>query len=306
MAAERGGDVGGDVAHQAAQLLDALRRDPRRRTGERDRGPGLAVLVPDRGRDAAQAVGVLLVVDRVAAFAGGGEFLRQALAVGERARGVAAETTARQRRAGHRVRHRREHRLAHAGCVQRRAGAELGRHPHQFAALDLLDEHGLAVVDDGEVGRLAGALHQALEVRVRLHHQVAVIEERAAHAERAHADQPFAARALLDVACLLQRGEQAVRGGGRQREALGDGGERRADLGGGERLEQREAARQRLGVARPRGHVPAAGRRARGGRLRPVAAGGAGGFGLDRHGGRPWILASAAYVKAAFTFRCRA
>ena len=107
-------------------------------------------------------VGVLLVVDRVAAGARGLELERKMLAAGERARGVLDEPALGQRRVDRAVGHRRQHRLADARRVQRRARAELGRHPHQLAALDLFDEHRLAVVDDGEIGRLARLLHQPL------------------------------------------------------------------------------------------------------------------------------------------------
>src|SRR6185437_2776415 len=66
-AADRARDFGRAARHQKAELGHARIGHPRCRTGYRDRGERLAVLVVDRRREAAQTDGVLAVVVGIAA-----------------------------------------------------------------------------------------------------------------------------------------------------------------------------------------------------------------------------------------------
>jgi hypothetical protein len=109
-----------------------------------------------------------------------------------------------------------------------------------------------------------------------------MVEEGGADAEGAHADQPFADRALLHVAELGERAQQAVDGGHRQRQRLGDRGQRRAALGRGQRLQDGETARECLRVSRRGAAAEGSGLRL-GARSRPGR--GADGGGLRWHRG---------------------
>ncbi|MDT4866972.1 hypothetical protein FQZ97_1018600 [compost metagenome] len=131
--------------------------------------------------------------------------------------------------------------------MQRRTEARLADGAHEFAALDLRDEHDVAQVGDAQVDALTGAVAQPAHHRQRQVRDAPATPEGRAHREAAHAHVPEVGLAIeLHEAPLLERGEQPVRGGRRQARVRRDVDQPEAFVVLGQEFEQLHGARERL------------------------------------------------------------
>lgn len=115
-----------------------------------------------------------------------------------------------------------------------RAGAEEGA--QRAVALDLRDEDHLADVLDAEIHGLSGALHQIVHHESPDAGEPPVAQEGGADLEGADTDQTQPTLlVVLHEAMRFETGDNAMRGGGREPDALGEIGERQSVGGGDDR-----------------------------------------------------------------------
>src|SRR5206468_5562777 len=144
---------------------EAARRCRYRERGDRA-GRGVAASRAEyRDRHAADALVVLLVIDRVALVADLLEGPPQGRPIHDRSCGVAAQIDALEQRVAARGGKVREQRLACARGVQRRAVPDDGEQADDLWRGHGLDVHGLQVVKDDEVRGLARGLGERAEER---------------------------------------------------------------------------------------------------------------------------------------------
>ena len=203
-----------------------------------DPGHDLALAVAHRHGDAADPGEVLLVVDRVAAFADRVELVRQALRIGQGLRRVLDQRSLLQKAVAAALGHRGQEELAARRCVQRhpRAGAEV--HAQRPGGLDTVEVQHRVAVGDGQVAGLADLLDQLLEDRV-----ARGPVRRAEQHLPGELVEPFREAVALGVGLaghhtgVLERAQDAQHGRLGQRDRLGDLGELRRPFVIGQGLE---------------------------------------------------------------------
>jgi hypothetical protein len=128
--------------------------------------------------------------------------------------------------------------------------ADFGDRAHDLAAFDLRQHDDFAVVDNAEIGGLMGEIAQATQKGQRRGDEIASADEGRADRETLPPDVPHIVALIEgDETALLERGEKAVRGRGRQARADRQIGEAIAFLVLAERLEQQHRPIDRLNGA---------------------------------------------------------
>ena len=179
---------------------DVDRRD--RRSGLRQNGRG----------DAAEPVGDLLVVERVAALANDLQLGEQAFAVDDRVGRERLQLAAVDDRRGLLLGQEGEDRPSERGCVGGEAAADVEPERDQVVAQDPRHVDDLRVVEQPHVDGLVDLLAEPAQVRMRELGQLATRQRgvREAHRLEPGAEAPVAE--LLEVAEVLQRLAEAVAG----------------------------------------------------------------------------------------------
>ncbi len=210
------------------------------------------MLVKNAGREAAQPEGMFFVIKRIAALAGQSQIFFQMHGRHQRGVGIGVQPFTVQQPRYLLFAQLREKRFPCARGVHRQLAANRCGHAHQLRTLHLVDNNRLviALIQYGQVYRLAGLLHQLAQNRVDNRQQVAALQEAAADNKRMRPHRPVSQLAhLTHESQLLHGGQQTVRGGVRQASLLRQLRQGHAAVRFGYPFQQLQAARQGLNLS---------------------------------------------------------